>query len=247
MKIFPLSEGSFTIDQTKEFVPFDTDKDVLNERPRGSLLVEIQPFVVQTQNDIILIDTGLGFTYNGTMQLHSNLRNHDIDPASVTIVLLSHLHKDHAGGISWFNNGKEELSFPGATYYVHGQELAYALEKGPPSYDIKEFEILINNSRLHTFGGNAGRINNEIMYEVSGGHCPFHTVFKIEEDDKIIFYGGDVAPQLGQMKRKIMAKYDFDGRKSMELRQEWLEKGEKEGWTFLFFHDIQTPFFNFGG
>lgn len=245
MKIFPLSEGSFTIDHTKEFVPFDTAKDILNERPRGSLLVEIQPFVVQTLTNIILIDTGLGFTYNGIMQLHSNLRNNNIDPSSVNIVLLSHLHKDHAGGISWMNNGVEELSFPNATYYVHEKEMEYALEKGMPSYDIKEFEILIKNSRLQTFAGDSGKITEEILYEMSGGHCPYHTVFKISDGKEIIFYGGDVAPQLGQLKRKIMAKYDYDGRKSMELRQEWLEKGEKEGWTFLFFHDIKTPTFRF--
>ena len=245
MKIVPLSEGSFTIDQTKVFVPFDTDKDILNERPRGSLLVEIQPFVVQTATDTILIDTGLGFSYNETMQLHSNLKSNNIDPASVTKVLLSHLHKDHAGGISWMNNEREELSFSNATYYVHEKEIAFALEKGMPSYDIKDFEILINNLQLQIFTGESGNINAQIYYDVCGGHCPYHTVFKIVEDDQIIFYGGDVAPQLEQMKRKIMAKYDFDGRKSMELRLKWLEMGEKEGWTFLFFHDIKTPFFKF--
>ncbi len=245
MKIIPLSEGSFTIDQTKLFVPFDTDKDILNERPRGSLLVEIQPFVIQTASDTILIDTGLGFTYNGTLQLHSNLRRNNIDPDSVTKVLLSHLHKDHAGGISWKNKDKEELSFLNATYYVHEKEMAFALEKGMPSYDIKDFEILINNPQLQFFSGESGNINAEIYYDMCGGHCPYHTAFKINVNDQIVFYGGDVAPQLGQMKRKIMAKYDFDGRRSMDLRQEWLEKGEKEGWTFLFFHDIKIPFYKF--
>ena len=49
MKIIPLSEGAFTIDQTKVFVPFDVEKDNLQERPRGSLLVEIQPFLVVTK------------------------------------------------------------------------------------------------------------------------------------------------------------------------------------------------------
>jgi hypothetical protein len=27
----------------------------------------------------------------------------------------------------------------------------------------------------------------------------------------------------------------------MQLRQQWWEQGEKEGWTFLFYHDIKTP------
>jgi hypothetical protein len=61
MKILPLSEGAFTIDKTKVFVPFDTEKEELNSRPPGSLLVEIQPFVIVTDKDVILLDTGLGY------------------------------------------------------------------------------------------------------------------------------------------------------------------------------------------
>src|SRR5258708_6950211 len=100
MRIIPLSEGTFTIDKTKLFVPFDQSKDKLQERSKGSLLVEIQPFVVITSKDILLLDTGLGFSKNGKMQIHENLLNAGIDPLSVTKVLLSHLHKDHAGGVS---------------------------------------------------------------------------------------------------------------------------------------------------
>ena len=43
------------------------------------------------------------------------------------------------------------------------------------------------------------------------------------------------------MKNKFIAKYDFDGRRSMELRQAWWEEAQKEGWTFLFYHDIKIP------
>jgi hypothetical protein len=61
MQIIPLSEGAFTIDKTKVFVPFNTETETLNSRPVGSLLVEIQPFVIVTEKDVILLDTGLGY------------------------------------------------------------------------------------------------------------------------------------------------------------------------------------------
>jgi hypothetical protein len=77
---------------------------------------------------------------------------------------------------------------------------------------------------------------------MSGAHSPYHTVFTIEEENEKIFYGGDVAPQLQQMKNRFIAKYDFDGKKSMELRNQWWEQGKKEHWTFLFYHDIKSPF-----
>src|SRR5580700_8660514 len=99
MKIIPLSEGAFTIDKTKLFVPFDAGQDDLQQRPVGSMLVEVQPFSVVTTDDVLVIDTGLGFGKDGKLQIHANLEKAGIDPGKVTKVLLSHLHKDHAGGI----------------------------------------------------------------------------------------------------------------------------------------------------
>jgi hypothetical protein len=50
---------------------------------------------------------------------------------------------------------------------------------------------------------------------------------------------------LQQMKNKFIAKYDYDGKKCMELRQQWWQQGKEERWTFLFYHDIKTPVFKF--
>src|SRR6187431_1621164 len=84
MKVIPLSEGTFTIDKTKLFVPFDEDVHNLQQRPVGSLLVEIQPFVIITLKDILLLDTGLGFSDDeGKMQLHNNLMSAGINPADI--------------------------------------------------------------------------------------------------------------------------------------------------------------------
>ena len=244
MKIIPLSEGAFTIDQTKVFVPFNVDKDDLQQRPLGSLLVEVQPFCIVTKKDILLIDTGLGYSNtDGTLQLHQNLLDNGIDPMSITKVLLSHLHKDHSGGVS-----KEDkilknsfLSFPNAMYYVNKNEFEYALAKGKPSYTPHEFEIL---SRIDNviFTEGDGVIEDYISYEVTAAHSPYHQVFTIKEDDEIIFFGADDAPQLQQMKSKFVAKYDYDGKKCMQLRQQWWEQAQQEHWTFLFYHDIKTPF-----
>ena len=86
MKIIPLSEGSFTIDHTKIFLPFEPAKDDLQQRSRGSLLVEIQPFLVETKKDLILLDTGLGFSEHGVLQLYNNLALHGYSPGDITMV-----------------------------------------------------------------------------------------------------------------------------------------------------------------
>jgi glyoxylase-like metal-dependent hydrolase (beta-lactamase superfamily II) len=245
MKIIPLSEGAFTIDKTKLFVPFNKEEDDLQHRATGSLLVEVQPFVLVTSEDVLLLDTGLGFEQEGSLQLHHNLMNAGINPSEITKVLMTHLHKDHAGGISKKNRqtGKFEMSFPNATYYIQQQELAFALEKGLPSYIPEELQCLQNAPNVQLLQGN-GVLNGYIKYEVTGAHSPYHQVFWIADAGEKVFFGGDDAPQLGQMKNRFVAKYDFDGKKCMELRQQWWQQGEAGNWTYLFYHDIKTPVFH---
>ena len=242
MKIIPLSEGSFTIDKTKMFVPFDTASDDLQSRNSGSLLVEVQPFVVVTSEDVLLLDTGLGFMKDGVMQLHANLMNAGINPGEITKVLMTHLHKDHAGGVSKKANGDNGYceAFPNAKYYVQQKELEYAFEKGLPSYIPAELECLREASNVILLNGN-GVIDGYIKYEMVGGHSPYHQVFTIVDGGETVFFGGDNAPQLQQMKSKFVAKYDHDGKLAMELRQKWWKQGQEEGWKFLFYHDIKTP------
>lgn len=248
MKVIPLSEGSFTIDKSKLFVPFDLQHDDLQERPTGSLLVEVQPFVVITSEDILLLDTGLGFQKDGVLQLHRNLMENGINPSEITKVLMSHLHKDHAGGVSGIApadaSGERSLSFPQAKYYVQRKEFEFAFEKGFPSYITEELECLRDAPQVQWLDGD-GVIDGYIKHEITGAHSPYHQVFRIVDGGETIFFGADDAPQLNQMKSKFVAKYDFDGKKAMELRRKWWEEGEENKWTFLFYHDVQNPVYRF--
>jgi glyoxylase-like metal-dependent hydrolase (beta-lactamase superfamily II) len=242
MEIIPLSEGVFTIDKSKIFVPFDVEKDELQARTNGSLLVEIQPFVIITGKDVLLLDTGLGFMQNGEMQLHKNLAENNIQPEHITKVLLSHLHKDHAGGVSYKDKlGHYHASFANAVYYVQQAEFDFAMNTGFPSYMTEEIGLLQHHSNVVFLNEPEGDIEGYIHYTVTGAHSPHHQVFWIKDGNETIFFGADDAPQLQQMKHRFIAKYDFDGRKAMELRRQWWEEGNKEGWTFLFYHDVKTP------
>ncbi len=246
IKVFPLSEGSFTIDKTKLFIPFDEEKDVLNERARGSLLVEIQPFLVVTSKDVLLLDAGLGFfNSHGKLQIHENIRKAGYEPEQVTKVLMSHLHKDHAGGIAnpstaRFGSG-DVMNFANAEYYVQKRELDFAWQTGMPSFLPEEIEPLLQSHQVHFMHDDKGVIDDYIHYEYTGGHSPHHQVFRIKDGGETVFFGGDVAPQLQQMKVRYKTKYDFDPERAMQLRMQWWEQGNREGWTFLFYHDIKTP------
>jgi glyoxylase-like metal-dependent hydrolase (beta-lactamase superfamily II) len=245
MKILPLSEGTFTIDKTRLFVPFNEATDNLQQRP-GSLLVEIQPFVVVTTRDVLLLDTGLGFAdASGEMQLHGNLKKFGIQPEQVTKVLISHLHKDHSGGVS-YGARQEVISFPNATYYIQKRELDFAFEKGFPSYIPGEIEVLKTAPQVQLLTEDAGTIDDYISYQYTGGHCPHHQVFWIREEGETVFFGADVAPQMQQMKVRYKTKYDSDPERAAQLRQKWWEQGNEENWSFLFYHDIKNPVYQKG-
>ncbi|MEY3678946.1 MAG: hypothetical protein RI924_1087, partial [Bacteroidota bacterium] len=59
LKLFPLYEGSYSVDISKKFIPFDPDIHQAKDRP-ASLFVHVRPFLVQTSSDLVLLDTGLG-------------------------------------------------------------------------------------------------------------------------------------------------------------------------------------------
>lgn len=239
MKIIPLSEGAYTIDATKLFVPFDEETDQLQQRPTGSLLVEIQPFAVVAAKDILLLDTGLGFAGDsGELKLHRNLRAAGIEPAQVTKVLMTHLHKDHAGGVG---TNDKVLNFPNATYYVQRRELDFAFEKGFPSYITQELGVLRHAPQVRFLHDDEGQIDGYITYRRTGAHSPHHQVFWIRENGETVFFGGDDAPQLQQMKMRYKTKYDFEPDLAMNLRQQWWQQGRDEKWKFLFYHDIKRP------
>ncbi|HTN47145.1 MAG TPA: MBL fold metallo-hydrolase [Flavipsychrobacter sp.] len=242
IKIIPLSEGVFTIGHDKIFHPFDPETEELNDRPTGSLLVEVQPFLLVTQQDVILLDTGLGFHIGNDLQLHYNLAKQGYRPEDVTKVLLSHLHKDHAGGMSFKDAaGNSKPSFPEAMYYIYKAEAEGAIQDTSLSYIPEELNPVLQSDQVVWLEGENGIIDENIRFTHSGGHSKNHIVFLYDDGETRIFFGGDEAPQLKQMKIKYVAKYDYDGKKAMQLREQYAEAGKKGDWQFLFYHDVKTP------
>ena len=98
MKIFTLAEGSYSVDATKKFIPFNPATDNFRERP-ASLFIHVNPFLIKTNTDLIVLDTGLGYKdTRDELFIHQHIRNAGFEPDDVTLVLMSHLHYDHSGG-----------------------------------------------------------------------------------------------------------------------------------------------------
>ncbi len=235
MKATALYEGSYSVDISKKFVPFDASIHQAKDRP-ASLFIYVQPFLVKTANDLIVLDTGLGYSNaEGKLILHENIRKAGYNPDDVTLVLMSHLHFDHAGGMVYGQDGNVQISFPNAEYVIQRGEWETAYSKPSKSYKTEIFDVVQRSGSVRFVEG-SGQLNDEISYQLTGGHCEFHQVFLIKDAGEIIFFGGDILPEPEQLLRKFIAKYDFDGRKAMVLRQEYGKQAADENWTCLFYH-----------
>lgn len=235
LQVYTLHEGSYSVDITKKFIPFDPAIHSAKDRP-ASLFIHVQPFLMKLNDSLILFDTGLGYSNEqGQLHLHENIKKAGFNPEDVELVLMSHLHFDHSGGMVHDFNGKMELSFPNATYVIQRGEWETAFSSSSSSYHTEIFEFLQRNAQIKFIEG-SGKLTEEISYELTGAHCPYHQVFLINDGEDKVFFGGDVLPEPEELIRKFIAKYDFDGRKAMELRDEFGERAAAENWKCLFYH-----------
>ncbi|WP_265428311.1 MBL fold metallo-hydrolase [Chryseobacterium sp. YIM B08800] len=241
MKIIPIKEGNFVADKSKNF-------KILEENPEAKgVRMSIQPFLIITENDHILIDSGLGWkNKEGKLVINEILKKENIQPSQITKVLLSHLHKDHINGTLVKTDHGFEPNFPNAKIYIQKRELDFAFEsRGNPSFDFEILETLIQQPNIVWMDDDQGKINDEIYYEVVGGHSPFMQIFKITENNETAFYGADDLPQESYLKYHLAYKSDFDGKKAMQLRIEWQKEAIENKWKVLLYHDLQKSILQF--
>src|SRR5690606_41322172 len=92
MKIIPLKEGNFSASKTKDFTLLTEE----NFDKAGGIKMSVQPFLIITENDYILLDAGIGWKNStGTTVVSENLENENTRPEQVTKLLLLHLQYDH--------------------------------------------------------------------------------------------------------------------------------------------------------
>jgi len=241
MKIIPIKEGNFIADKSKNF-------KILEENPEAKgVRMSIQPFLIITENDHILIDTGLGWkNKEGKLIINEILQEKNIQTSQITKVLLSHLHKDHINATLVKTNYGFEPNFPNAEIYIQKRELDFAFEnRGNPSFDFEILEALIQQPNIIWMNDDQGKINDKIYYKVVGGHSPFMQIFKITENNETAFYGADDLPQESYLKYHVAYKSDFDGKKAMQLRLEWQKEAIENKWKVLLYHDLEKSILQF--
>jgi len=197
--------------------------------PEGTYPSAVNAFLVETPGKTILVDAGYG------TRLFDNLQAVGKAPEDIDMILLTHMHGDHIGGLL----KKDQKSFPNATLYISQAEHDYwtndANRESQPEnrrrgFDNAQKVIHLYKDKLQLFEpGQAGGSVHEIMPGIQSiaayGHTPGHTGYLFESEGRQIFIWGDLVNAMAiQIPHpEVATVHDIDPIQASETRKQLLE------------------------
>lgn len=181
--------------------------------------------VVRDDDRIVLLEAGIGAFFEPALRerfgvvesrhvLLESLAEVGIAPADVDVIVLSHLHFDHAGGILdvWRAGAAPSLVFPNATYVVGAEAWQRAVQ--PHSRDRASFipgltELLAQTGRLELAAGDrADALGDGFRFHRSSGHTPGLLLTEIAMPDGPVVFAADLIPGKAWVHLPITMGYD---------------------------------------
>jgi len=167
-----------------------------NMLPTDKFINSFAPTLVDTGSDVILFDTGFGEggREKGNGQLVAGMQALGYEPDQVTLVVLTHMHGDHIGGL--MEGGKP--TFENARY-VAGQ-VEYDFWKDParigsPAENGHKgvLKNVVPLAEKMTFVKEGSDVAPGIVAHEAFGHSPGHLIFRLESGGKGLIITGDTA------------------------------------------------------
>lgn len=201
--------------------------------------LSINCFLIDTGSHKMLVDTGAGELFGaGSGQLVANLRAAGYQPQDVDVILLTHIHGDHSGGLSVGG----QLVFPNATVYVDRHDpdywLSASVEAAAPAdhkttfaQSHKTVDPYVNAGKLKTFDG-ATELFPGVSTVAEHGHTPGLTGYMIESRGQRLLLWGDIIHSAEVQFRDptVTVDYDVDPTQAMASRQRVLSDAAKQGY-----------------
>ena len=205
----------------------------------------------------ILFETGIGAflepalaerygVYETGHCLLDNLEARGVAPEDVDVIVLSHLHFDHAGGLlsHWQKGRRPSLCFPKARFLVGARAWERAL--GPHPRDRASFiaelcPLLKASGRLEVVEGPmSATLGERYTFLESDGHTPGMLLSRIQGDSDSLLVVGDLAPGVPWLHLPITMGYDRFPERLVDEKAERFEQAlSDQSWLF-FTHDPRT-------
>ncbi|MFQ5646053.1 MAG: MBL fold metallo-hydrolase [bacterium] len=246
-----VSDGLFALDGGAMFgvVPKTLWQKVAKVDKENRLLLGLNCLLIWTKHKTILVDVGLGtklspkmrriLAVDRTEELESSIKKH-LSPEEIDMVILTHLHFDHIGGLYRKNKGGKLVpNFPNAQIVVQADEYKAAFlpdDRTIGSYDQENFAPLKDSPSLVLVKGNKS-ICRGVRVIKTGGHTPGHQIVQVSSQGKTLVFWGDLIPTSYHLKIPYISAYDIDPQTTVKQKKTLLEQAAAEQWLCLFEHN----------
>ena len=197
--------------------------------PSGLAPSAILAFLLQSPEATVLIDAGQG---NGAVE--KSLMKTGLAPEDVTMVLLTHLHGDHLGGLM----AEGRRAFPRAQVRLAREESDFWLSPdNEAEFPERKANFELVRKILPAYGDAVrpfefgSEVAPGLVTMPAKGHTPGHTAYLLDTGkDKILFWGDLVHAAALQFPRPDLSpRYDHDPSAAAATRLEFMETTAREG------------------
>ena len=219
--------------------------------------------LVQDGDKTILFETGIGAFFEpkykdryGVQESHhvllDSLKEAGFSHEDIDIVVLSHMHFDHVGGLltQWKEGQEPELLFPNAQFIVGKEAWQRALTPHPrdrASFIPGLTELLQDTGRLHIIeNSRCDLLGEDYGFHISNGHTPGMLIAEVKTQSGPVVFAADLIPGAPWMHLPITMGYDRFPENLIDEKKRLLESLKDNNGKVFFTHDPEVALANVG-
>lgn len=253
-ELFIVSDGSFKMDGGSIFgiVPKSIWSNKMIPDTQNCINIALNCVLIKHLNKLILIDTGIGTKLSDNLKarfnadsgkLVHNLRALDVKPEDIDYVIITHLHFDHVGGCTAYNeSGTLYNVFPNAQHLIQKKDWDEATvlnDRTRNAYNENDFIPLYDNNQLELINGDF-ELLPDLNIHLTGGHTAGHQMVRFTSMGKTFATLGDILPTEHHIIPNYTTAFDINPLDTIDAKNRWIPRAEDEQWVISFGHSENT-------